>query len=136
MNLALLPHRPHGRPVFWVVPLLQRVVQQSVDRWPTDVKPLVAPQVQQKRTSEEDRLGARLGAPGAHAPVRRGQNRSTLFDLGHLLHGGVSDPPRMEDEEPQHRASPGTHRTSRSQRATTGTPPSACCSSAHRRCPS
>jgi hypothetical protein len=45
--------------------------------------------VQQKRASEEDRLGACLGAPGAQAPVRRDQNRSAPVDLGHLLHSGA-----------------------------------------------
>jgi hypothetical protein len=74
---------------------------------PTDGKPLVAPQVQQKRTSEEDRLGARLGAPGAQSPIPRGQNLSTLVDLGHVLHGGVGDPPHMRDQEPRHRVSLG-----------------------------
>jgi hypothetical protein len=88
-NLVVAPHRPHGRPVCLVVPLLQRPVHRSVDRWPTDGKPLVAPQVQQKWTSEEDRLGARLCAPNAHALVRCGQNCSALVDLRHLLHGGL-----------------------------------------------
>jgi hypothetical protein len=89
------------------MPLLQRTVRRLVDRWPTGGKPLVAPQVQQKRTSEEDRLGARLGAPSAQAPVPRGQNRSTLVDLGHVLHCGVGDPPHMRDQEPRHRVSLG-----------------------------
>jgi hypothetical protein len=77
------------------MPLLQRAVQRSVDRWPTDGKPLVAPQVQQKWASEEDRQGAHLGAPGAQAPVRRGQNHSAPVDLWHVLHGGAGDPPRV-----------------------------------------
>jgi hypothetical protein len=85
------------------MPLLQLPVRRSVDRWPTNGKPLVAPHVQQKWASEEDRLGARLGAPRAQAPILRGQNRNTPVDLGHLLHGGVGDPSRVGDQEPRHR---------------------------------
>jgi hypothetical protein len=79
---------------------LQRPVRRSIDRWPIDGKPLVAPQVQQKRASEEDRLGARLCAPGAQAPIRRDQNCSVPVDLVHLLLGGAGDPPRVGDQEP------------------------------------
>jgi hypothetical protein len=42
-----------------------------------------------------DRLGARLGAPSAQAPVSHDQNYSAPIDLGHLLHGGIGDTLRV-----------------------------------------
>jgi hypothetical protein len=83
MNLAVAPYRPHGRPVCWVVPLLERPVRRSVDRWLTNGKPLVAPHVKQKH----------LLHGGIGNPLRVGVRNLDTTSLGPTEHH-VADQPQ------------------------------------------
>jgi hypothetical protein len=96
-NLAVALHQPHGRPVCWVVPLLQRPVRRLVDRQEVACSSTGAVEAGIRGGS----TGC-LGASDARDPIRCSQKCNALVDLGHLLHGGIGDPPRVGGQEPQH----------------------------------
>jgi hypothetical protein len=77
-----------------VVALWQWLVRVKGNDWPTNRKPLVAPELKKERTIEKDRLRrTTLEHPRTHAPVHARKNRVAPTDLGDDIQGRVGDPP-------------------------------------------
>jgi hypothetical protein len=91
------------------VALWQGLVRVEGNDWPTNRKPLVAPELKKERTAEKDRLcRTTLQRPRAQAPVRTRKNRVAPTDLGHNVQGCVGDPPSVGDQVPHHHVTLGT----------------------------
>jgi hypothetical protein len=98
------PQRAHGEMVARVMAPWQGLVRVEGDDRPTNRKPLVAPMLKKKRTTEKDQLyRTTLQHPRAQAPVRARKNRVAPTDLGHVMQGRVGDPPSVGDQVPHHR---------------------------------
>jgi hypothetical protein len=104
------------------VALWQGLVRVEGDKWPTNLKPLVAPEPKKERTTEKDRLcRTTLQHSRAHALVRARKNKVAPTDPGHFVQGCVEDPPSVGIKYLATRH-PANCRTTRTQTSTTGTP--------------
>jgi hypothetical protein len=127
--MAVAPHRPHGRPVCWVVlSSSARYGDRSTDGRPTGSHSQLH---RCSRSGHPRRIGwVPILVHPAHRPLYIAAKTAApqlIWGISSTIASAIFHPWVIKNLDT---ASPGTHRTSRRRTTTTRTPPSAYCSSA------